>query len=191
MNIFYLDANPKASAEYHCDAHVRKMIVEYAQLLCNQHWLSDDEGDIRRAIEGKFFKPTHTTHRCTKWVGENAFTYAYTYIMWEELHHQYLLRYSKQHGSNILLDPLLTLPARHYNTMANDIEGASEFPTPDMPPPPMCFGKTYAYLKVGVDITDHDEVVYAYRNYYRAAKNKFASWGENRRLPSWWLKSVS
>lgn len=34
MNIFYLDENPKLCAEYHCDRHVVKMILESAQLLC-------------------------------------------------------------------------------------------------------------------------------------------------------------
>lgn len=34
MNIFYLDRNPKLAAQYHCDRHVVKMILESAQLLC-------------------------------------------------------------------------------------------------------------------------------------------------------------
>jgi len=33
MNIFYLDSNPQKCAEYHCDKHVVKMILESAQLL--------------------------------------------------------------------------------------------------------------------------------------------------------------
>jgi|TARA_R110000824_G_scaffold78516_9_gene198152 hypothetical protein len=191
MNIFYLDVDPKTSAEYHCDAHVRKMIVEYAQLLCNQHWMSDDEVDMQRAISNKFFRPTHTTHKCTRWVGSNAFSYAYVFIMWEELQHLYLMRYAKEHGTLRLREPLLSLPSRLYETMSKDIDDEGSFPAPELSPPPMCFGKVYEYMKVGVDIADHYEVVSAYRNYYRAAKNKFASWGGDRKLPSWWLKTVS
>ena len=37
MNIFVLDQNPYNAAEYHCDRHVVKMIVEYAQLLSTAH----------------------------------------------------------------------------------------------------------------------------------------------------------
>lgn len=33
MNIFYLDTDPVKAAEYHCDKHVVKMILETAQLL--------------------------------------------------------------------------------------------------------------------------------------------------------------
>lgn len=38
MNIFYLDQDPVRAARYHCDKHVRKMIVETAQILSKIHW---------------------------------------------------------------------------------------------------------------------------------------------------------
>ena len=41
MNIFYLDKNPWVNAEMHCDKHVCKMIVEYAQLLSTAHRVLD------------------------------------------------------------------------------------------------------------------------------------------------------
>jgi len=31
LNIFYLDCDIKKCAQYHCDKHVAKMILEYAQ----------------------------------------------------------------------------------------------------------------------------------------------------------------
>jgi len=37
MNIFYLDPQPRLCAQYHCDKHVVKMILEYAQLLSTAH----------------------------------------------------------------------------------------------------------------------------------------------------------
>ena len=37
MNIFFLSLNPGICAKMHCDAHVRKMILEYAQMLCSAH----------------------------------------------------------------------------------------------------------------------------------------------------------
>lgn len=33
MNIFYLDPDPQKCAQYHCDKHVIKLILETAQLL--------------------------------------------------------------------------------------------------------------------------------------------------------------
>jgi hypothetical protein len=41
MNIFYLDKDPKTCAQYHCDKHVVKMILEYAQLLSTAHRVID------------------------------------------------------------------------------------------------------------------------------------------------------
>lgn len=41
MNVFALDRDPYISASYHCDKHVVKMIVEYAQLLSTAHRVLD------------------------------------------------------------------------------------------------------------------------------------------------------
>jgi hypothetical protein len=41
MNVFFLDENPKLSAQYHVDKHVVKMILETAQLLCGVHHSTD------------------------------------------------------------------------------------------------------------------------------------------------------
>lgn len=41
MNIFYVDTNPYIAAEYLCDKHVVKMILESAQMLSTAHRLLD------------------------------------------------------------------------------------------------------------------------------------------------------
>lgn len=40
MNIFVLDTNPQKAAEYHCNKHICKMLLESAQMLCAAHWYS-------------------------------------------------------------------------------------------------------------------------------------------------------
>ena len=37
MNIFKLDNDPIVCAKYHCDKHVVKMILEYAQIISTAH----------------------------------------------------------------------------------------------------------------------------------------------------------
>ena len=37
MNIFVLDENPITAAQMHCDKHVVKMVLEYAQILSTAH----------------------------------------------------------------------------------------------------------------------------------------------------------
>ena len=41
MNIFFLDYDAQRCAEYHCDKHVVKMIIEYAQLMSTAHRILD------------------------------------------------------------------------------------------------------------------------------------------------------
>ena len=41
MNIFYLHKKPEISAQLHCDKHVVKMIIEYAQMLSTAHRMLD------------------------------------------------------------------------------------------------------------------------------------------------------
>ena len=48
MNIFYLHEDPQVSAKMHCDKHVVKMIIEYAQMLSTAH----------RMLDGKVVKKT-------------------------------------------------------------------------------------------------------------------------------------
>ena len=43
MNIFFIDRDPVLAARYHCDKHVPKMIVEYAQLMSTAHRLLDGD----------------------------------------------------------------------------------------------------------------------------------------------------
>ena len=41
MNIFFLDRNPEICAQMHCNKHVVKMIIEYAQLMSTAHRVLD------------------------------------------------------------------------------------------------------------------------------------------------------
>lgn len=75
MNIFVLDRDPRVAAAFHCDKHVVKMIVEYAQLLSTAHRMWDgglqewtfptDNGKIKTLrffeLDGEYSKPTHVT----------------------------------------------------------------------------------------------------------------------------------
>ena len=84
MNIFYLSDHPHLCAEFHCDKHVVKMILETAQMLSTAHHELDGEN----AIEG-IYKATHKNHPSNVWVREN---------------------YGKIHATHRLLDSLNTRP---------------------------------------------------------------------------------
>ncbi len=184
MNVFYLDKNPRTSAKYHCDSHLRKMLVEYAQIMSVAHWTSNEEEDIERAIENKLYKPTHIKHPSMVWTRSNVHSYSYVFCMWEELLLIYVDRYGKEHGSGRLREGLINLPKCLITKQVSTKYKLSK----DMPPPPMCFGRDFEHIKKGFKPNNHDDVVNAYREYYRQAKKKFATWGKGRSMPRWWLR---
>ena len=182
MNVFYIDTNPNISAQFHCDAHLRKMIIEYAQMLSSVHWLSEDEHDQIRAVENNIYRPVHLKHPSSIWVRHHPMAYSYVFNMWDELHKIYIQRYNKQHASYRLRETIINLPQPLIEKLKNCVDN------PWYSPPPMCFGKEYEHIKKGVDPTSHESVVQAYREYYRQGKSKFATWGGDRSLPRWWLR---
>lgn len=95
MNIFFLDTNPKKIAEYHCNSHVVKMCVEYAQLLCGVHWMVGSEAP---------YKLTHKNHPCAKWVRESNENYEYLCEIGLALCDEYTFRYGKVHKSEAVIE---------------------------------------------------------------------------------------
>jgi hypothetical protein len=99
MNIFFLDFDTKKCAEYHCDKHVVKMILETAQLLCSTHWVIGSEAP---------YKLSHKNHPCSIWVRESLSNYLYLCDLGLELCEEYTYRYGKRHKSQDVIEWCLT-----------------------------------------------------------------------------------
>jgi hypothetical protein len=99
MNIFFLDLDTKKCAEYHCDKHVVKMILETAQLLCSTHWVIGSEAP---------YKLSHKNHPCSIWVRESLSNYLYLCDLGLELCEEYTYRYGKRHKSQDVIEWCLT-----------------------------------------------------------------------------------
>lgn len=89
MNIFILDTNLEKNAQYYCDKHISKMILESAQLLCTVAQL---KGEVAP------YKLTHQNHPCTKWLMESGANWDLLVDLVTELNKEYKLRYG--HSSN-------------------------------------------------------------------------------------------
>lgn len=157
MNIFYLDESPFRAARYHCDKHVLKMIIEYAQLMSTAHRILDP--DLNHDDK---YKATHINHPCAKWVRDNTANYSYVNALWLTLGEEYTWRYGKRH-----------------KTLVGKETQLSVFPTnlcrsSSITPLPQCMPEQYK----------QDDPVQAYRAYYRGEKSKFATW-KNREAPKW------
>lgn len=165
MNIFWLSLNLKKCARLHCDVHVIKMILEYAQILSAAHHVLDGKD----AIKG-LYKLTHTNHPCTKWARENKINYTTLYDLFVELCHEYTYRYSKEHKTYTKLHNLLKNVPKNIPNTDDFIE---YFPV--------------AIANNEIIIYDEDgdvDIVKTYRNYYKVEKKDFATW-RNREIPHW------
>lgn len=86
MNIFILDKNISKCAEYHCDQHVIKMILESVQIMCTA---------LNKKGFNTPYKSTHVKHPCVLWVEES-----YDNLLWLNklalsLNEEYKYRYDK------------------------------------------------------------------------------------------------
>ena len=163
MNIFFLHETPEKSAEYHCDKHVPKMILETAQMLSTAHRQldGDDYADTH-----KLYKNAMVNHPSTIWVRSSHMHYRYLYDLFVALCDEYTYRYGKQHASDRQLRvPLAKAP--------------DNIPQVAWNPPPQCMPEEYKMTSS----------VLAYRKYYINDKGSFSTW-KNRPTPYWFRETA-
>lgn len=92
MNIFSIYLNPEESARELIDAHVIKMTLESAQILCTVAHLNGlfDKDRIP-------YKPTHVRHPSVRWAGETCANFYWLYNHFVALCNEYFIRYQKRH----------------------------------------------------------------------------------------------
>ena len=168
MNIFYLNKEPWVCAEMHCDKHVCKMIVEYAQLLSTAHRVLDGEQYIDNSsgrrikrwkhpdlqMEKNLYKASFINHPSAVWVRKSKDNYRYLSNLWYELSLEYEYRYKKVHETFKKLRFYLSL----YPINIDWHIGLTEMP--------QCIP----------DDVKTDNAIDAYRNYYVQYKKSFAKW---------------
>lgn len=156
MNIFVLDYHPKIAAQYHCDKHVVKMILESAQMLCTAHAHFN-------SIVDNAYKPTHVNHPCNIWTRECDKNYLWLWSLFYWLNKEYAFRYSKVHATGRkLLRNLMAIPDRIPIT-----ETVTDF------------------VLAMPDEYKSSDVVASYRAYYKGEKAAIAKW-QYSQVPNWW-----
>lgn len=168
MNIFYLDTHPINCARMHCDKHVVKMILEYAQLMCTAHHLLDGGNVVSRDL----YKITHQNHPSAIWARQSYENYSYLYLLFNELCSMYTKATGKTHATYALLGRIL------YNHPKNiDMKKAFMFP-------PSCMKDEF---KIHQQPTSSAQTIENYKNYYLVDKVRFAKFGKyNNPTPKWW-----
>jgi hypothetical protein len=105
MNIFFLDFNPRKAANYHCDKHVVKMILETAQLLYSAHWMLD-----ATQLPETAYRKTHVKHPCSIWVRESLANYIWLCELGKALCEEFTFRYGKIHKTQAHIEWLTVHP---------------------------------------------------------------------------------
>lgn len=102
MNIFYLSHDVIECAMMMCDAHVVKMILEYAQMMSTAH----------RVLDGTNvgYKATHKNHPCTLWVRESHGNYMWLFELFVATLNEYEYRYGRVHKTAELVSVLQIPP---------------------------------------------------------------------------------
>jgi hypothetical protein len=97
MNIFFLDRDPKLAAKYHCDQHVVKMAIEYAQLLSTALVLTGS------TTNEYVYKATHSNHPCALWARSSFEHWKWLWLLGHHVGNEYTKRYGKIHKSTRVL----------------------------------------------------------------------------------------
>ncbi len=97
MNIFVLDQDIEKCAQYHCDQHVVKMILESVQMLCTA---------LNKKGFETAYRSTHRNHPCVLWVEKSYANYLWLKNLVIALNAEYRFRYEKEadHKSIAVLD---------------------------------------------------------------------------------------
>ncbi len=186
MNIFVLDLDPKKAAEYHCNKHVLKMVLETAQMLCTAHWMiianknKIDRADFKKlkdmqkklisiTPEGRRppWKLTHANHPCSKWIRESDKNYWWTVELGINLIIEYRKRYNEIHSTLKVYDWLCI----------NHID----LPDNKKTPHPIC---------VSADCLIENDPVGSYRKYYKEHKKEIAEWEPIASTPEWYNATI-
>jgi len=177
MNIFYLHEDPAECAKMHCDKHVVKMCIEYAQLMSTAHRVLDgyqytvlakNNRKIKRwgldnlEVDLSLMKASHINHPSNVWLRASKQNYIWLYNMWVCLLKEYTYRYGRNHACEKYM-PYLKLTPMNIPQDAPFFE-----PAPAMPD----------------DCKVPGDSLQSYHKYYVEKKSSFAKW-KNRPIPEW------
>ncbi len=87
MNIFVLDKDIETCAQYHCDKHVVKMILESVQILCTA---------LNKKGFATPYRSTHQKHPCVLWAEASYDNFNWLKNLTLALNDEYRYRFERQ-----------------------------------------------------------------------------------------------
>lgn len=177
MNMFIVHRDPTENVKLYCDVHLRKMIIEQAQLLSTAHRILDGvKGTIITYSKTKkeyikkpynhvlrhlgedghypvLYLKSHDNHPNNIWIRKSVMNYRYGYDLFIAMLTEYEYRFNKKHESSKLKHDLKLSP-RNLKSI---------------PMTPFVYDKQYQYID---DVTDA---------YKKAFIDKYRDWSDSNR----------
>lgn len=200
MNIFVLNQNPFDAARDHCDKHVVKMILEYAQMLSTAHRLLDGTpvtavDPLNRVKPKKFWLFLGEEPRVVqvqddevtryKWEVANSKCYQVAHA-----NHPCSVWARETDANYWWLQNLLAGTAREYTARYGKTHSAARiFEFLNRSPHNIKRSQMTPFALAMPEEYKHDDPVEAYRRFYVGAKARFAKW-KNTPVPGWFKHSM-
>jgi hypothetical protein len=170
MNLFRLSHDPEEAAQFYHDVHVRKIIVEGAQLLANC-FPSERLELAPKTQNGNIRKHSYYNHPISKWIRESWAHYLWAFEHIKALNREYQYRFNKLHFCD------------HFILWCDS--NPPSIPLMDSKLQPQCFGDH-------VDCFVANDPVKGYRQYYQKCKLTWTQKGRivnalwtKRPIPHW------
>lgn len=175
MNVFYLDTDPRLAAQYHCDRHLSKMQIEYAQLLSAAVHLNGTSFGQSKQL----YKLSHRNHPSAIWCRSSIANFQWLLNLCDAVNDEWLDRGHQPHRSYVEISQHL-----RASDLAVDLTESTTVP--------FCAGVAYeqclAFCNIEPAATrcySSQQAVQLYRVYYVLSKSHFATY-KNSTAPSWY-----
>lgn len=218
MNVFYLSTDPRQAAQWHCDKHVVKMIVEYAQLLSTCHRVCDGTPTVLNFSDERLFKgevrarhhrrtfwampgeivevidaPPPKLADVTVWPPEKRKMIVFDNVLYAASHlsHPCALWIRSSAENYLWLYSLFAHLCDEYTQRYGRVHVTDTRLRELLSNPPKNIPAS-SDLPVPQAMPDefkHPDAVTAYQNLYVGSKSRFAKW-TNRRPPTWFIKRI-
>ena len=172
MNRFVTNVDPVIAAQDQCDKHLRKMIIEEAQMLSTA--LHDNYPQFYRE---DLYKPVHQRHPCTLWVGESCSNWLWGWHHFRAMAKEYEHRFGSQH---LTATKLLGV----FNEIRNRLDFVKSWSNVLHTEHPQCFGNWHHKSE-----NEGNFPVLAYQSYirdYKPTVMRKMEW--TRRTPPRWFR---
>lgn len=179
MNIFILDEDITKSAQYHCDNHCGKMILESAQLIASVlHNIGAPTELLPLNKAGRPYGAGYRNHPCAKWAGHSLENFKYLHDLMAALAEEFQYRKGTVHASYTSV-----MQSGSYN-VSEDL-----FSNKGLTVPANC--TLIKNLWDGTDISNFqswEQAVSIYRRYYLWYKSHLLQY--TKRETPYWLDSL-